>query len=177
MGLVLDFRVEEPSGIEGIALQMQASANTLECPVETSYRGVRLRAVPGGDPKVMAAMFQLALAVADPLQRFATSEGGEAPANPVPASVSDRQFAQALAEIGDLPWEAATDWAATGTIPEAILAILAAVPDELTRNRASMFLRSATAYERHHPMTEVLLQLIGKTADQADDLWRLAATL
>ena len=177
MGLVLDFRIEEPSGIEGIALQMQAAANTLESPVESALHGVRLRAVPGGDPNVLIAMFRLAVAVADPLERFATSEGGEAPANPVPASVSDRQFAQALAEVGDLDWPAATDWAATGTIPEAILLILAAIEDELTRNRAAMFLRSATVYERHHPMTEVLLQMMGKTADQADDLWRLAATL
>jgi hypothetical protein len=177
MGLVLDFRVEEPSDIEGIALQMQVAASVLGAPVETSYRGVRLRAVPGGDPKVLAAMFQLAVAVADPLQRFATSEGGEAPTNPVPASVSDRQFAQALAEVGDLPWDIAEEWAATGTVPEAILAILAAIPDELTRNRASMFLRSAQIYERHHPMTETLLNAMGKTADESDNLWRLAATL
>jgi hypothetical protein len=177
MGLVLDFRIEEPSDIEAISVQMQSSANTLESPVEASYHGVRLRAVPGGDPKVMAAMFHLAAAVADPLQRFATSEGGEAPANPVPASVSDRQFAQALAEIGDLDWVAATEWAATGEVPLEILSILQGIPDQLTSNRALMFLRSATVYERHHPMTETLLAAMGKSPEDADNLWRLAATL
>ncbi len=136
-----------------------------------------MRAVPGGDPKVLVAMFQLAAAVADPLQRFATSEGGEAPVNPVPASVSDRQFAQALAELGEIPWPEAVEWGATGVIPAQLTNALAAIPDETDRNRATMFLRSAQTYERRHMMTVALAAALKWTEAELDDLWRLAATL
>ncbi|HEX2554258.1 MAG TPA: hypothetical protein VHL98_11180 [Microvirga sp.] len=177
MGLVVSLAVEEPASIEDVAAQLQAAANALGLPAEATFRGVRCRAVPMGLASEIVRTFALAEAAGSAVERFATSEGGDAPANPVPAAVSDRQFAQALAEMGEIPWPEAEEWGATGAIPAQLAAVVAAIPDEATRQRAVMFLRSAQTYERRHPMTLALAAALGWTDANLDDLWRLAATL
>lgn len=95
----------------------------------------------------------------------------------VPASVSDRQFAQALAETGRITWDEARAWGSRGEVPEAVLAAVTQIEDELTRNRALMFLEAATSFERRHPMTKTLADAMGWEDAELDALWRFAATL
>lgn len=109
-------------------------------------------------------------------------EGGEPEAPPVdenniPVAVSDRQFAQALAETGRITWDEARAWGSRGEVPEAILAAVTQIEDELTRNRALMFLEAATSFERRHPMTKTLAAAMGWERTDLDALWRFAATL
>ncbi len=96
---------------------------------------------------------------------------------PVPASVSDRQFSQALAERELISWDEAEAWGARGEIPSGLLAIVEAMPDEIDRRRTRMFLSSATAFERAHPTTVALGRAMGMTDAALDDLWRFASTL
>lgn len=101
----------------------------------------------------------------------------ELPAPPVPFSVTDRQFAQALAETGKITWPEAQAWGARGEIPAALSQAVDAIEDETDRNRALMFLGSAQTFERHHPMTTTLAASMEWTDSELDDLWRFAATL
>lgn len=97
--------------------------------------------------------------------------------NNVPVAVSDRQFAQALAETGRITWEEARAWGARGELPAQIIEAVDQIEDQMTRNRALMFLEAATSFERHHPMTETLAAAMGWDKAQLDGLWLFAATL
>jgi hypothetical protein len=105
------------------------------------------------------------------------------PAAAVPASVSDRQFAQALAEpdggFQTITWAEATAWGARGELPKVLADGLASIPDENTRARAEMFLTTATTFERAHPMVPMIAQLLpGDWNDKRlDGLWTFANTL
>lgn len=99
-----------------------------------------------------------------------------APPPPVPASVSDRQFAQALAERGEITWAEAQAWGARGEIPAAVLASLSGLP-QIERDRAVMILGSVTSFERSHPLVASIAQSMGWDEAAVDDLWRFAATL
>lgn len=98
------------------------------------------------------------------------------PAAPVPAAISDRQFAQQLAVLGTITEAEAVAWAARGDLPAAVETAIAALP-EGNRFGARMLLSSATTYERQHPLASVLVALLGYDAEAIDELWRAAAAL
>ncbi|KQQ04569.1 hypothetical protein ASF59_02080 [Methylobacterium sp. Leaf121] len=104
-----------------------------------------------------------------------------APAN----AISDRQFAQALALAGTISEVEALAWAARGDLPAAMEAALAKIPEAGGhRFGARMMLAGATTFERSHPLTDQLGNLLtnpatGKPYDAAalDALWSRAAAL
>lgn len=101
--------------------------------------------------------------------------------NPPPPAVakiviSDRQFYQALAVQSQITQQEALDAVKVGTIPVAIGDKLAGFPPDQKFN-AEMMLSGATAFERYHPMTLNLQQMMGWTDQATDELWNLAASL
>lgn len=99
------------------------------------------------------------------------------PVAPVPATVSDRQFAHALKNAGVITHAEAMAFVQTGTIPAALQAMIDAIEDQQRREDTELLLAGATVFERGHPMTEALRVGMGKTAAEVDDLWRAAAAL
>lgn len=99
-----------------------------------------------------------------------------APPAPVPQSISDRQFFQALALSGQITEAEALAAVKDGTMPEAIETFIAALP-EAERFGARMLLQGATTFERNHPLVSAFASAANMTADATDDLWRLAASL
>lgn len=103
----------------------------------------------------------------------------------VPGSISDRQFAQALALAGTITEAEALAWAARGELPQAMEDALDHIPDTNgQRFGARMMLAAATTYERHHPLSEQLGALLTNPAtdepyDAAalDALWTRASAL
>ncbi|MDK2769926.1 MAG: hypothetical protein KYX69_19685 [Sphingomonas sp.] len=95
----------------------------------------------------------------------------------IPAAVTDRQFAQALAETGRITWPEAQAWGARGEIPADLLEAVEDLPEEIDRQRAIMFLGSAQTFERTHPMTIALAAGMGWSDEELDGLWAFAATL
>lgn len=96
----------------------------------------------------------------------------------VPETISDRQFAQALALAGTIAETEALAWAARGELPAAMEDALNHIPDkDGQRFGARMMLAAATTYERRLPLTEQLGALLGYDATALDALWTRAATL
>jgi hypothetical protein len=105
--------------------------------------------------------------------------GGEigayaAPPPPVPDSVSDRQFFQALALAGLISQAEALAAVQTGALPAPIAAIVDGLPDQFG---ARMLLSGATTFERAHPLTDALGGALGYSPAQTDELFRAAAAL
>lgn len=98
-------------------------------------------------------------------------------AQPVPHSISDRQFAHVLAMQNLITEEEALAWVKTGDIPAALQALVDEIPDPTIKFSAQMLLAGATVFERNHPMTEQLASGLGMSSAQVDDLWRAAAGL
>lgn len=99
------------------------------------------------------------------------------PAPAVPASVSDRQFFQALAKNGIITTTEALAAVKVGELPVTMQNALDAIPDEDDKFDIEMQLSGATNFERAHPSTAALGQILGYDGAALDDLWRLAATL
>lgn len=95
---------------------------------------------------------------------------------PVPASISDRQFFEALARNGEITQDEALEAVGTGTLPAKMAALVAKMPAD-KQFGAKMRLRGAQTFERSDPTTETIRQLYGWSHAQVDDLWRQAATL
>ena len=93
------------------------------------------------------------------------------PPPPIPEEISDRQFAHVLKNRGAITHAEAMAFVQTGTVPAALAAIVAAIPDQSAREDAELLLAGATVFMRHHPMTEMLLAAMGWTPEQADKLW------
>ena len=107
--------------------------------------------------------------------------GGEigayaAPPPPVPGSVSDRQFFQALALGGMITEAEALAAVQTGALPPAFEAFVAALPSG-EQFGARMALSGATIFRRDHPLTAAFGAASGKSPAEIDDLFRLAASL
>lgn len=98
------------------------------------------------------------------------------PAPLVPVAISDRQFFQQLAVMGAITQDEAIAAVATGTIPATLDGFVATLPQE-QQFAARMLLKGATVFERNHPMTQLLAQGMGWTAEQLDALWTAAAVL
>ncbi len=98
------------------------------------------------------------------------------PAEPVPASISDRQFFHILAIDGLITEDEALTAVKTGDPPAAFEEFIASLP-ESQRFNARMLVEGATSFERRHPLTDAFGSMYGMTCEQIDDLWRRAATL
>lgn len=97
-------------------------------------------------------------------------------AMPVPNSISDRQFFQALAVSGLISKDEAIQAVSIGEIPAKIAATVDLMPDDYAFD-ARMFFSGAYTFERHHPFTEMFAAMSGFSPSQADDLFRLASNL
>lgn len=96
---------------------------------------------------------------------------------PVPASISDRQFAQALAKDGTITQTEALSLVRTGTLPKALQDVVDAMTDRDEAFDATMLLSGATTFERAHPMVETLGKALGKSDAELDNLWISAGAL
>jgi hypothetical protein len=94
----------------------------------------------------------------------------------VPASVSDRQFFQALAIRGEITEDEALDAVGPGIIPAAMVALIDQLP-EAERFGAKMLIRGATVFERANPLADLIGSLFGWDGDALDEFWTFAATL
>lgn len=95
--------------------------------------------------------------------------------DPVPASISDRQFFQQLAVLSIITQDEALASNAA-VIPPPLLAIVDQMP-EGDRFGAKMLLSGATVFERSHPMTSVIGSAYGWTSEQIDNFFREASLL
>jgi hypothetical protein len=93
------------------------------------------------------------------------------------ADISDRQFAQALANMGVITRPEALVFVKEGKVPAALQAVIDAIPDEDERFAADMQVSGATVFERNHPSTLAIAHALKWTDDQMDDLWKQAAAL
>lgn len=123
--------------------------------------------------EIVAACGPFAREVETPRQGFAEAEPVAAP---IPAVISDRQFAQVLAIDAVITETEALAWAARGDLPEALETAVDQLP-EAQRFGARMLLAAATTYERAHPLVAVLGAILGRDAEALDDIWRRAAAL
>lgn len=95
----------------------------------------------------------------------------------VPNSISDRQFAQALAIIGLITEAEALVWVKVGEVPAALQSVVDAISDTDIRFAANMLLGGATVFERDHPMVAALGAGLAMSSEQIDAIWHLGATL
>lgn len=95
---------------------------------------------------------------------------------PVPDTISDRQFFQQLAIAGVISQEEALAAVKTGDIPAALSGFIAAL-DDAARFNAEMLLSGATIFARNHPLTDAIAAAQGMTPEQVDDFFRAAAAL
>ena len=101
------------------------------------------------------------------------------PKAPVPGEISDRQFAMQARNVGFITQEEAEDFVATGTIPAALMAIIAALPEAM-QGDARITIKGATTFRRDHPLTAIIGNAMrGDTAldDFLDDFFAKAAVL
>ena len=90
--------------------------------------------------------------------------------------VSDRQFAQAVANLGWITRDEAIEFVSAGALPAALAAGLAALPAD-QRFAVEIKLRGSTEFHRSAPETNAVGQIFGKDADDLDEAFELAATL
>lgn len=95
---------------------------------------------------------------------------------PVPETISDRQFFQQLAIAGVISQEEALAAVKTGDIPAALSGFIAAL-DDAARFNAEMLLSGATIFARNHPLTDAIAAAQGMKPEQVDDFFRAAAAL
>lgn len=96
---------------------------------------------------------------------------------PVPDAISDRQFAQALADLGVISRAEALAFVKRGEVPTDLQTKIDLIPDEEERFAVDMQVSGATIFERSHPSTVTLADALGWTSAQMDTLWRSAAAL
>lgn len=96
--------------------------------------------------------------------------------DPVPHSISDRQFFHILAVDGLITQAEALAAVKTGDAPVAFETFIASLP-ESERFNARMLLEGATTFRRDHPLTIAFGSMYGLTPGEIDDLWRRAAVL
>ena len=96
-----------------------------------------------------------------------------------PASISDRQFFEALSDLGHIPYSEALAAVQTGAIPtdmEDFLQLMASF-DEAGAQKARLLLAGATTFERDNYLVPVFGSMYGMTEEQIDALWRYGVTL
>ncbi len=90
--------------------------------------------------------------------------------------ISDRQFFHALALLNHITKEEALEAVKVGTIPAALKVLVDNLPEEDKFN-AEILLSGATVFERNHPLTNSLGQMLGWTTEQIDQLFILGGSL
>jgi len=95
---------------------------------------------------------------------------------PVPSTISDRQFFEQLANIGKISEEDALAAVSIGAIPPAISTFVDALPPA-ERFKALMLLKGATTFERNHPVVPIFGLFFNMTSEEVDQLWRDASVL
>jgi len=100
----------------------------------------------------------------------------EPPPVPVPASVGDRQFFQALYELDYITFEEARAAVKYGDIPEAFNVALNTLPDDV-RKKALLSFEGETSFRRDNPITETIRVLMGWTPEALDTLFKKAGSL
>jgi hypothetical protein len=78
------------------------------------------------------------------------------PVEPVPASITDRQFALEARDRGFVTQAEAVAFVTVGTLPAALAAVVAALPSAAERDDAVIAIAGATAFDRTHPLTLVI---------------------
>lgn len=116
------------------------------------------------------------LTEAEIAERAAEEAAQAARPRPVPAVISRRQMLLALAAGGIITPAEALAAATVGTAPAAIDAVFARLPpsDALA---ARITFATMSEVERAHPLIGAMIGAGLVAAEQADDLFRLAATL
>lgn len=97
--------------------------------------------------------------------------------NPVTETISDRQFAQALAKQGVISQDEALAFVKRGEVPAMLQATIDAVEDPDERFDLDMAVSGATLFDRSNPSTIALAEALEWSPAQMDDLWRFAATI
>lgn len=95
---------------------------------------------------------------------------------PVPPSISDRQFAHGLWRQSVITLDEAKAFVKVGDIPASLAALIAQMPAGM-RDDVELLVAGATVFERHHPFTAQLASAFGWTDEVTDEFWRYAATL
>ncbi len=97
------------------------------------------------------------------------------PPEPVPPSISDRQFAHELRVQGVITQAEALAFVSRGELPAGLSALIESLPTQQARDDAELLLAGATVFERRHPLTAVLAAGFGWTEAQTDNFFRAAA--
>lgn len=92
------------------------------------------------------------------------------------APISDRQFFQYLAAREIITKEEALAAVKTGELPSRLSTAIASMPDS-SQFAARMMLSGATVFEREHPMTKTLAQIMSWSRQDIDRLWHEAEKL
>ena len=100
----------------------------------------------------------------------------------VPASITDRQFAEGLWHDGIITYEQFLAFVGPGTIPQPLMDLLDTLPDDETgqptpRKTAIGLVTGSTVYDRADPLVDIVRQAHGWSVEQLDDRWRVWASL
>lgn len=98
------------------------------------------------------------------------------PPEPVPSSISDRQFFQQLAIEGRISFAEALSAVRTGHIPDMLKVFINALPQD-QQFAVEMLISGATIFERAHPLTVAIGQAQQMTDADINDFFRRAASL
>lgn len=98
------------------------------------------------------------------------------PPEPVPATISPRQFAQEAWSHDYMTYDEALAFAGTGTVPAALDALLNQLPEEQGK-LVRLFIVGSLSYERGHAATAAIGALWGLDDTGLDDFFRAAAAL
>lgn len=110
-------------------------------------------------------------------EQIAALEASRNVATPVPASISDRQFAHQLKKAGVITHAEALAFVQTGTIPAALSAIVEAIKDQDAREDAELLISGAVEFRRDHPLTGAIAAAHGWSDQETDDFFRAAGQL
>lgn len=97
---------------------------------------------------------------------------------PPPDEITARQLRLALAAVGYITEAEAEEWARRNALPAIVLAVIAALPQEM-QFAARMTALDMTTVPRLDPLLTAALGVVDPPATEAerDDLFRLAVTL
>ncbi|QNQ40963.1 MULTISPECIES: hypothetical protein [Brucella] len=95
----------------------------------------------------------------------------------VPEEISRRQFFQQLAVAGIITNAEALAAMKSGTVPQALQAIIDALPTEQDRFTAEMLVIGADTFNRLHALTETVRLAMQWTEEQRDSFWLEASKL
>jgi hypothetical protein len=100
----------------------------------------------------------------------------DAPAPTVPASISDRQFAQGLAHNGLITNDEALAWVSTGTLPAAFVAFIESLPVEQQFD-VKIVLVGATQFDRANPLVSAFGANANMNSAALDAFWIYCSNL